>query len=135
MRFKALTGKEKFLNIEANRIDWDKPSLSKFQFNIKQFLKQYWKGMIVYEEMPLLGTRLRLDFYNANKKIAVECNGKQHGSYNKFFHGGNTDKYLSQIQRDDKKYRWCELNNIILVEIEPNDELSPRLFEKFGVEL
>lgn len=135
MRFKTLAGKERFLNIESTRIDWYKPSLSKFQKGVKDFLYPYWKNHIVYEEMPVLGTRLRIDFYNASKRIAVECNGRQHGNYNKFFHQGCRENYRLQIERDLKKYQWCEINGIELIEIEPDDKLSSELFERFGIKL
>jgi hypothetical protein len=134
MRFKDLNGRERYLNIEKSRIRWDDSSVSKFQFEVKQFLKYYWSHHVVYEEMPLLGTRLRLDFYNANKKIAIECNGRQHGTYNKFFHKGNRYNYFYQIKRDSKKFFWCEKNGITLIEIEPEDlPLTENFFKSLGV--
>jgi hypothetical protein len=134
MRFKTLSGKENFLNIEKRRIKWDAPSLSKFQFEVKQFLRKYWTGQVCYEEMRLVGTLLKFDFYNASKKIAVECSGPQHGAYNKFFHKGNKYNYLFQIKRDDKKWRWCEINNIKLIYIEPTDlPLTKKFFENNGI--
>src|ERR1700744_3955336 len=103
MKFITLYGKEKFINIERNRINWSDKSLSKFQKSVKDFLFPFWKNSIIYEEMPVLGTKLRIDFYNANKRIAIECNGEQHNKYNKFFHNGNRENYLNQLIRDEKK--------------------------------
>jgi len=135
MKFKTLDGKDRFVkNIKNLIIDWDGKSRSKFQFEVKTFLKPYWKGDVVFEELKVVGTRLSLDFFNANKKIAIEVQGQQHFKYVKFFHG-NRANFLSQIKRDVKKIEFCELNNIKLIEIYPNDILSKELFEKFEISL
>jgi hypothetical protein len=135
MKFKTLDGKEKTLkNIKNCIIDWDGKSRSKFQFTVKQFLMPYWKGDVVFEELKIVGTRLSLDFYNANKKVAIEVQGQQHFKYVPFFHN-TRGSYLKQIKRDVKKSDFCEINKIHLVEIYPTDSLSKELFEKFGVYL
>lgn len=77
---------------------------------------------------------MSLDLYNANEKVAVEVQGRQHTSYVKFFHG-NRLNYLEQLKRDDKKLKFCQINGITLVEIYPDDEVNEALFEKFGVTL
>lgn len=136
MRNKDLMGRLRYLNSEKCRINWDGKSLSKFQRGIKQFLKKYWQGHIVYEECPMVGTRLRLDIYNATKKIAIECNGNQHREYNEFFHGGNQINYLAQLRRDGKKYEWCEINGITLIDIFPEDlPLSKSFFSELNISL
>jgi hypothetical protein len=135
MKFKTLDGKERTIkNIKSCIIDWDGKSRSKFQFEVKKYLKKYWSGDVVFEELKVVGTRLTLDFFNANKKIAIEVQGKQHFSYVKFFHG-NRANYLAQIKRDVKKIDFCNINNIKLMEIYPEDVLSKELFEKYGVYL
>jgi hypothetical protein len=80
------------------------------------------------------GTRLRFDFYNANKKIAVEINGAQHTKYVPFFHKRRSN-FVSQIRRDQQKIDFCELNDIKLVEIYSEEELNKKTFEKLGVYL
>jgi very-short-patch-repair endonuclease len=82
--------------------------------------------------MKVAGTRLSIDFYNANKKIAIEVQGHQHFKYVPFFHN-TRGSYLKQIKRDVSKFTFCEINGIKLVEILPEDELSKELFEKFDV--
>jgi len=134
MRFKTLTGATRTVKKAKNfLIDWDGKSRSKIQYNAKQFLKKYWNNHIVFEEFPVAGTKLSLDFYNANKKIAVEVQGRQHTKYVPFFHGKNKINYLNQLKRDQDKLNFCELNDIQLVEIYDGDELSEKLFESFGV--
>mgnify|MGYP003137769352 CR=1 FL=1 len=135
MKFKTLTGAEKRVS-KARKylIDWDHKSKSKIQFKTKQFLKPYWGDHVVFEEFPVAGTRLRFDFYNANKKIAVEVHGAQHTQYVPFFHGRKS-KFVEQIRRDQQKIDFCELNNITLVEIFTGDKIAKKTFEKCGVYL
>jgi hypothetical protein len=136
MRFKTLTGAERTVKkARSYLIDWDGKSRSKIQFQAKQFLKKHWSNHIVFEEFPVAGTKLSLDFYNANKKIAVEVQGKQHTKYVPFFHGSNKINYLNQLKRDRDKLKFCEINNIQLVEIYDGDKLDKSLFSNFGVNL
>ena len=119
-------------------IDWEKKSKSKLQFNVKQFLKSYWQNHIVYEEFPVYGTRLKVDFINMTKKMAVEVHGPQHESFNKFFHGNSRAKYLASIKRDAQKAEWLEKNNFIFIEIYDKDidNLSHDFIKKiYGVSL
>lgn len=134
MRFKTLTGATRTVKKAKNYlIDWDGKSRSKIQYNAKQFLKKYWSNHIVFEEFPVAGTRLSLDFYNANKKIAIEVQGRQHTKYVPFFHGKNKINYINQLKRDQDKLKFCELNDIQLVEIYDGDEVTEKLFKSFGV--
>lgn len=136
MRFNTLTGLERTVKKPRSYlIDWSGKSRSKIQFRTKQFLKKYWEKHIVFEEFPVAGTKLTLDFYNANKKIAVEVQGKQHTKYVPFFHGSNKINYLNQLKRDQDKLKFCEINNIQLVEIYDGDKLDESLFYNFGVNL
>ena len=119
-------------NAKKYLIKWRGKSRSKFQSSVKEFLHPYWKDDIVFEEFKIVGTRMTFDLYNANKKIAIEVQGAQHTTYVKFFHGSRL-KYLQQLKRDDKKFRFCEINDIKLVEIYPNDLVDVDLFLSFGV--
>ena len=135
MKFKTLDGKERSVkNVKAQLIKWDGKSRSKFQRGVKAFLEPFWRGDVVFEEMKIAGTRLSLDFYNANTRVAIEVQGQQHLSYVPFFHGRRLG-YLDQIKRDMKKIEFCELNRITLVEIYPKDEVTKELFLRFGVTL
>lgn len=136
MKFIGLNGKVKSLKKpEKFLIDWRGKSRSIFQKDVKDFLKDYWKYDFVYEEFPIVGTKLSLDFYNSSKKIAVEVQGIQHIRYSPFMHGGSKVNFLNQISRDGKKLEFCEKNDIVLVEIFPSDKLGKEVFRKFGVEL
>jgi hypothetical protein len=89
------------------------------------------------EEFRAPGTRLRFDIVNVTKRVAVEINGKQHESYNSYFHRGSRINFLNQIKRDQTKRDWCELNGFVMVEILPEDlPLSEKFFaERYGLEL
>ena len=134
MIFKTLVGSKKRVKKPKNyMVKWEKPSRSKMQFGVKEFVKNYWFNGVVFEEFPIVGTRMSLDLYNANKNIAIEVQGAQHLKYTPFFHGKSKTTFLSQIRRDNDKEEFCKLNNIKLVEVYPEDKLSVDLFKSFGV--
>ena len=121
MRLYNIRGKLQSKSVTKYLVDWDKKSRSKLQFNTKQFFRQYWENHIVYEEFPVYGSRMKVDFINATKKIAVEVNGQQHDEFNKFFHSNSRTKYLQSIKRDAEKRQWLELNDFIIIEIYQKD--------------
>ena len=132
MKLVDIHGRPRSRMVSKYLIDWEKKSKSKLQFNVKQFLKSYWQNHIVYEEFPVYGTRLKVDFINMTKKMAVEVHGPQHESFNKFFHGNSRAKYLASIKRDAQKAEWLEKNNFIFIEIYDKDidNLSRQFIEK-----
>ena len=99
------------------KIHWNGKSRSKLQCRVKQLLKPIWSVDVVFEEFPVFGSLLKIDFYNGTKRIAVEVNGPQHDKFNKFFHDDSPLKWVKSIKRDMRKYEWCERNKIRLVEI------------------
>ena len=132
MRLLNIYGRLERRNVNKYLIKWDKPSRSKIQFKVKQFLKKYWRSCVVYEEFPVYGSRMKVDILNATKKIAIEVNGAQHSKYNKFFHANSRINYLNSIKRDFKKLEWLESNDYNLIEIDYNevDSLSVDFFKK-----
>lgn len=136
MKFVTLSGSSRRIpSIKKYLISWQGKSRSKFQFKVKKFLEPYWGNHIVFEEFPVVGTKLSLDFYNANKKVAIEVQGDQHTKYVPYFHGGHKVNYLSQLQRDNDKLKFCDINGIKLVEIYSNDIIDEKLFRKYEVYL
>ena len=125
MKFESVTGKSSTVkNVSKYLIKWDAPSRSKFQTEVKKYLKKFWKNDLVYEEFPLAGSKLRFDFYNRTKSLAVEANGPQHSKFHKFFHNKNRMKFLDQVKRDQNKRFFCEINKIKLVELEYGEDIS-----------
>ena len=136
MRLLNVNGKLVNKNVRRYLIDWEAKSRSKLQYNFKSFFYPYWKNHIVYEEFPVYGSMLKVDLLNATKKIAVEIQGGQHESFNKFFHDNSRLKYLESIKRDVKKEKWIELNQFKFLELYEDDlkNLSPQYIEeKCGV--
>jgi hypothetical protein len=132
MRLYNIHGKPQKRNVSKFAIDWDKPSRSKIQYKVKQFLKPFWKAQIIYEEFPVYGSRMKVDILNATRKIAIEVQGAQHNHFNKFFHNNSRLQYLRAIKRDHEKAEWLEKNDFKLVEIFQHeiDKISKEFFEK-----
>ena len=131
MRLKNIHGKLQSKNVTKYLIDWRKNSRSKLQTTAKRFFQTYWKNHIVYEEFPVYGTKMKVDFLNATKKVAIEVNGPQHDSFNSFFHKKSRLNYLKSIKRDVQKAQWLELNGYKLIEL--NTEEVGNLSEEFLV--
>ena len=72
------------------------------------------------------------------KRIAVETQGAQHESFNKFFHNNSRANYLRSITRDYDKIVWLENNNFKILEIFEEDlaSLSRKyILDKFEVSI
>ena len=135
MKFTTLSGNTRTVpRLKNYLIDWESKSRSKYQRSVKIFLKEFWLNHVVFEEFPLAGSKMTFDFYNANKKVAIEVQGAQHTKFVPFFHRTRSD-FASQIKRDEKKLEFCDLNNIKLVEIYPEDKVNKLFFESQGVYL
>ena len=133
MKFLTLSGSQKRVSKPKKYlIEWDSKSRSKIQFKAKQYLQPYWCNHVVFEEFPVAGTRLKFDFYNANKKIAGEIHGAQHVNYVPFFHGRRSN-FVRQLRRDPQKLDFCDLNDIKIVEIFSEEEINKKTFEESGV--
>ena len=135
MKLYNVHGRLQNKNVSKYLIDWDGKCKSKIQLKVKQFLKNFWENHIVYEEFPVFGTRLKVDFVNVTKYIAIEVQGQQHTSYNKFFHGSRTG-YWKSIKRDVAKENWLIKNEFQLVEVnfDEVDDLSEKFLKKhYGI--
>ena len=125
-------------SVSKYRIDWERKCRSNLQFEVKQFFKTFWYGQICYEEFPVYGTRMKVDLINMTKRIAVETQGPQHESFNKFFHNNSRANYLRSIVRDYNKIMWLESNDFKILEIFEQDlaALSRKyILDKFNVSI
>jgi hypothetical protein len=117
MVFKTLFGSTKKVKaVRKYLIDWDSKSRSKVQNSVKKYLEKYWLNDIVFEEFPLVGSRMTFDFYNATKNVVIEVQGKQHTRFVPFMHANSKLNYLKQLKRDEDKIKFCNLNGIVLLE-------------------
>jgi|TARA_R100001163_G_scaffold18764_1_gene16556 hypothetical protein len=133
-----ISGKLRYKSVQKYRIDWEAECRSNLQYEVKQFFKPYWYGQICYEEFPVYGTRMKVDLVNMTKRIAVEVQGAQHDSFNKFFHNNSRANYLSSIKRDYDKRVWLENNDFKVLEIFEEDlpSLSKKyISEKFEISI
>lgn len=130
MEFCSLNGKlESVKNSYLYLIDWEGKSLSKFQQKVKNILSPFWEKDIVFEEFPMVNSRLTFDFYNASRRIILEVDGHQHYQYSSFYHKNKGDFY-KQIVRDQTKQEFCDLNNLSLIRIYESDKLNNKLLKK-----
>lgn len=131
------SSKTVLLRINKYAIDWQNDGNSSLEVRFRKLIYPWWKNYIVLFQPTIPGSRLKLDFLNCNKKIAVEINGPQHSEFNKFFHGSRAG-YLGSLKRDMSKYKWLNDNKIQLLELEEQDlnNFSPIIIEeKFGVNI
>lgn len=126
------------VNINKYRIDWDEKvsrgkngQFGKFQKQVKDFLRPYWENYVVYEELKIPRSRLSLDLFNLTFRVAVEVQGRAHTDFVEFFHG-NRIGFWNQKGRDVRKRRFCELNEIQLIEIFSLDDLNEKLLKKYN---
>jgi len=120
MKFRDLQGKIQSKNLSPYKRRAGQQSRSKGQATLGDILINIWPNVPVYEEVPCVGTKLRLDFLIESLRIAFEFDGLQHQEYNSFLHGDRY-KWLQSINRDDTKEKWCEQNNISLIRITEKD--------------
>lgn len=135
MKVKKLNSNyEVSISVPKYRLSWDKPCRSKFQFDVKQWLKKYWLNHVCLEEFRIPGSRLMCDMVNLTKRAVIETNGVQHDEFNTHFHKGSRANFLSQIKRDESKRVWAEANDFVMIEIVPTDlPLTVDFFkEKYG---
>ena len=135
MRLFDINGRPRFKKVSDRAINWDGESKSKFQKNVKFYLHPLWYHHTgVYEEFPVYGTRYTLDFFNAQKKIAIEVQGGQHTKFTKYFQNSEFD-FLKQLKIDDVKREFCRINDITLIEIfyEDKKELSIKFLKELGL--
>tara|TARA_A200000159_G_scaffold47251_1_gene43562 strand:+ start:13276 stop:13692 length:417 start_codon:yes stop_codon:yes gene_type:complete len=136
MIFLCANGREKKIkNVSKYLIDWDSKCRSGIQKDVKDKVKPYWFADVVFEEFPVAGTRMTLDLYNATQKIAIEVDGNQHYKFNRFFHSDSRQKFLHQLQRDEKKEYFCEINNIKLIRVLESDVIDSSEYPSNLIEL
>lgn len=115
------------VNNPAKKISWDlrkgawpmksrAACRSKIQFAIGQMILSKYPLDPILEDITIPDTRLSLDFYLPQRKIAFEIQGEQHSEMNPFFHESMAD-FEDQKRRDELKELFCELNNISLVKL------------------
>ena len=136
MTFLDLKGRKKNIaNIRRYYVEWNGETRSKGQTALKKFLYPYWRTDIVFEELPLVGSKMTFDIVNVTKSIAIEFDGAMHHKFIPHFHGSRVSKFLGQIKRDLKKEEWAEINDYVLIRVNSEKELTYEFFLERGISL
>ena len=94
-------------------------------------------GDIILEEVALPGSStgniktLFVDFLIETYRLGIEVHGEQHYKYNSHFYKNKSDFFLA-LKRDRIKKEWCELNNVLYIELpysEDDNEWRRRIKE------
>lgn len=98
---------------------------SKLHGKIYNLLKQIYPSQIIKQDyhIKVNGKSLYIDLYIPRLKLAIECDGEQHDSFNKFFHQDVTD-FMRQKGNDKFKEEYCEVQGITLVRVKYKEDLS-----------
>lgn len=128
MKVVGLDGREHSW-IPSNRAI-EKSNQSSLHLLARKLLREKYPNDRILEEVVLPGTStsvrkslLIADFFIPLRNLVVEVHGAQHVEFNNFFYKTKMDFYKAQARDRDKKY-WCELNNIILIELFHNETES-----------
>lgn len=118
MKFLTLKNREVRIDLNASRypIRSRQSSKSIGQFHLGQQLRAIYNGVVILEEFGIPDSRLSLDFFIPNRRLAFEFQGVQHDEYNPFFHETKADFERQKTRDADKRY-WCEKNKITLIEV------------------
>ncbi len=127
MKFYDLDDKEYGRCIEPYQFDPDDGCRSNIQLLVGEELLKLFPSCSIFTEMPAWGTGLFLDFFIPSLRLVVECDGSQHDSFNKFFHGDLAG--FARTKRNDQiKEQWCLKNGFAMCRILNRD--IPKLKEK-----
>lgn len=98
--------------------------------NVRKLLKKLFPYDTICEELTLPGSNkneknglLFADFFVPTKKMIVEAHGEQHYKYNSHFFK-TKQEFFEAKTRDSNKKEWCEMNDIVYVELSHKDSES-----------
>ena len=128
MRVHGLDGKNTSWDLRESKFPMRSQGAckSKIQFACGQILKQQFPLDLILEEVTVPGEQMYLDFFLPNRRIAVEVQGQQHFDYSPFFHQSQKN-FKASVARDQRKQRWCDINDIRLICVTSVNELKTEL--------
>lgn len=114
-------------HIHTYLVDWTAEQGSQFSTEVLNLLEPYWKHDTVFAELPVVGTRLRYDYCNLNRRIVIETDGRFHSQFTPHFHGNSRERYKNQIKNDILKDAAAERNGLKMVRIAHGDLFKLRV--------
>lgn len=123
MKVIGLNGQEHYWNFIKYK---PHKKCSKLHLRARKLLTKEFPCEIIYEELALPGTKterqttLFADFFIPTKYIIIEVQGEQHYKFNNFFYDNKLEFFQAQ-SRDRNKKEWCQINNILLIELPFNE--------------
>lgn len=123
MLVKDLDGNSHNWQLTGNMAKGKITNKSSLHLQARSLISNIYPTLQILEEVPITLRRnevLYLDFYIPLKRICCEVHGEQHYKFVPFYHN-NMLNYLKSQKRDKEKQEWCELNNILYIELPYND--------------
>lgn len=135
MQVKDLDGHTHHWQLIGNIAHGSIQKKSSLHLEARSIIHEHFPTLQVLEEVPInvrKAETLYLDFYLPLIKTCIEVHGEQHYNFNKFFH--NTPLgFMKHKKRDQEKKDWCELNNIVFIELpyDKKDEWVKRIKNEY----
>ena len=130
MKIRTLKNPEQLTPWDLKQSRWPLKSRascrSKIQYESGQILLNKYPLDPILEDVTIPGSRLSLDFFLPHRMLAIEVQGVQHSEINSFFHKSKSD-FQRQLNRDEDKRFFCELNDITLIEVTKPKQLEELL--------
>lgn len=126
MKYKGLDGKE--YTLDKKKYSKQSKNCSALHKEARKIIKSVYPSFLLLEEVRLKGTKtsaktgdLFADFFLYSIQVMIEVHGIQHYEYNPHFYKTKADFYRA-IGRDMKKREFCEINDIVLIELKYNEQ-------------
>ena len=128
MKYIGFNGREYNINPSDYKLNNDDITVkSKYHLRARKILKEMFPGDIILEEVALPGSStgniktLFIDFLIETYRIGIEVHGEQHYKFNSHFFKNKND-FLLALKRDRIKKEWCELNNVLYIELKYSED-------------
>lgn len=114
MKFKDLDGN--IVSKDIGRYKWTGRAASEGERSLGEKLRDLFPAITIYSQLPCVGTKLKLDYYIFDLKMAFEFDGRQHEELVVHYHG-NKKGFERAQERDREKEEWCDINDITLIRV------------------
>lgn len=105
---------------------------SNLHIKAREILKKMFHLNVIIEEFLIPGSnKLYIDFFLPERSLVIEVHGEQHYKYNSHFYKSRLDFHKAQ-RRDDIKKDFCNINNLLFIELPFNkiDEWERIIYDK-----